>query len=152
MINQGRTVPLTFRLVGMVIVIVAVVFSMQIFSEVLAILLAMVLSLIVPMLWFSFQIITIDPSAQEIHYGTWLMGYKTGKPKKYHSLDKIFINRVKTSQTMYSRSNTSHTAKGVEYHAYLKFNEEEKIFLASDKDEKRLEDKMIKIREKLDLS
>lgn len=152
MINQGRSVPLTFRLVGMLIVFAVVVFAMNNLPEMFAILSAILLSLLVPMLWFSFQIITIDPETKEIHYGTWLMGYKTGKPRKYNSLEKIFINKVKTSQKMYSQANHGHTTRGVEFHAYLKYDEDKKIFLASDKDEKKLEDQMIKIRKKLGLS
>lgn len=152
MINQGRTVPLTFRLVLMGLIIAGIVWIMGNLPEIIAILLAIIFSLMIPMLWFSYQIIIIDPETKEIHYGTWIMGYKSGKPKKYTSLEKIFINRVKTSQNMYSQTNHGHTVRGIEFHAYLKYDGEEKIFLASDDDEKRLEDKMIKIREKLGLS
>ncbi len=152
MINQGRTVPLSFRFVGMGIVIAVIVLAMQNLPEVFAIMAAIALSLFIPMLWFSFQIISIDPDLKEIHYGTWLMGYKTGRARKYQSLDEIFINKVRTSQTMHSRSNTSHTVRGIEFHAYLKFNEDEKVFLLSDKDEGRLVERMTKIKEKLALS
>ncbi len=152
MINQGRSVPLTFRLVAMGLVIALIVWIIQNLPEMIAILSAIAFSMLIPMLWFSFQILTINPESKEIHYGTWVMGYKSGKPKKYTSLEKIFINKVKTSQNMYSQTNKGLTVRGVEFHAYLKYDEGEKIFLDSDQDEKRLEDKMIKIREKLGLS
>ncbi len=151
MINQGRSVPLTFRLVAMGLIIAAIIWIMGNLPETIAILSAIFFSLLIPMLWFSFQILTIDPETKEILLGTYVMGYKFGKPKKYNSIEKVFINKVRTSQNMYSQANHGHTARGIEYHAYLKLDSEEKVFLASDKDEKRLEDKMMKIREKLSL-
>jgi len=129
-----------------------IVVSMQNLPENPAILIAILLSFLFPMIWFSNKILTIDNDSKEIHQGYWIMGYKTGKPKKYQSLDKVFINKVKTSQSMYSQTNRGHTMKGVEYHAYLKYDGEKKLFLASDPMEKKLEQKMTKISEKLGLS
>ncbi|MEP1094483.1 MAG: hypothetical protein ABJG78_05205 [Cyclobacteriaceae bacterium] len=152
MINQGRSLPWTFRFIAVLIVFTLIVVSMQNLPERLAIPIAILLSFLFPMIWFSNKILTIDNDLKEIHEGYWIMGYKTGKRKKYKSVDKIFINKVKTSQSMYSQSNHGHSVKGVEYHAYLKYDEDKKLFLAGDPLEKRLENKMTKIREKLGLS
>jgi hypothetical protein len=152
MINQGRSVPLTFRFVGLLAIVALIILALENLPEMYAIILAILLSLLVPLLWFSFQILTVDTDNKEVHDGIWLMGYKTGRPKKFNAIDTIFINKVKTSQSMYSQANRQHTSRGIEYHAYLKFDNEEKYFLLSNKNEKKLEDKLIKIRQKLGLS
>lgn len=152
MINQGRSVPITFRLVGMLLIAAGIVLTLGNLKETVAIPLAIVLSFLAPMLWFSFQIITINTDTNEIHDGIWLMGYKTGKPKKFNSIDKFYINQVRTSQQMYSQANHGYTSRGIEYHAYLKLDDGEKYFLFSHRDEKKLEKKMTKIRQKLGIS
>ncbi|MEP5612513.1 MAG: hypothetical protein ABJP45_09705 [Cyclobacteriaceae bacterium] len=152
MINQGRSIPWTFRFICVLSVFALIVVSMQNLPEHLAIPISILLSFLFPMIWFSNKILTIDTALKEIHEGYWIMGYKTGKPKKYQSLDKIFINEVNTSQSMYSQANRKHTFKEVEYHAYLKFNAVEKLFLLRDRSEKKLGERVIKISEKLELS
>lgn len=151
MVNQGRSIPLTFRFVGMLFVFGLIAYLINTLPETIAIIAAILLSLLIPLLWFSFQILTIDTGTNEIHYGTWLMGYKTGKVRSFGSIEKFYINQVSTSQNMYSQTNRGHTVRGIEYHAFIKLDDGEKYFLTSDKDEKKLEEKVTKIREKLDL-
>ena len=77
------------------------------------------------------------------------MGHKFGKPIKYESIEKIFINRVKTKQTMYSLSNRQNVVTDHEYRAYLKLDNGEKFYLLSHPLEETVEEKVTKIREKL---
>ena len=53
---------------------------------------------------------------------------------------------------MYSQANLGSDVKGIEYHAYLKLNDGEKYFLTSGRNEQELEEKVLKIRKKLDLN
>lgn len=151
MINQGRTVPLTFRFVGIGIVFVIVVKVLQHFPENTAILITIPFSFLVPMLWFSSTVLTINPETKEFHLGTWAMGFKTGRPKPYNHIEKIFINKVNVSQTMNTRAN-SHTTSHVEYRAFIKFDNEEKHFLVSNKSEKKLEERVAEIKKKLGIN
>lgn len=152
MINQGRSLPWTFRFIGVIAVFALIMIVIQNLPEHLAIWISIALSFLLPAIWFSNKILTIDNSSKEIHEGYWIMGYKTGKPRKYQSIEKIFVNKVKTSQNMYSQANHGHTTSGVEYHAYLKFDNDEKVFLVSNGDEKKLGEKVTKIREKLGIT
>ena len=152
MINQGRSLPWTFRFVGIVAVFVLIMIVMQNLSENLAIWISIALSFLLPAIWFSNKILSIDNSSKEIHEGYWIMGFKTGKSKKFGAIEKTYINKVKTTQKMYSRANQGYDIKGVEYHAYIKLDDDEKIFLIRNKSEKRLNEKVTKIREKLGLT
>lgn len=152
MINQGRSVPLLFRLVGTIVASAIIIRALGTLPEGIAILAALALSSLIPMLWFSFNILTIDNTSKELHSGVWLMGFKTGKRRKFDHIEKIYINQVRTSQAMYSQSNRKHTSRGVEYHAYLKLTNGEKHFLLSHKSERELTSKVKELRKKLDLS
>lgn len=151
-INQGSSIPWTFRFIGVILVFAGIILFTQNFSEEIAVPVAIVLSLLMPMIWFSKSILIIDNSNKEIHEGVWLLGYKTGTPRKFSEIEKFYINKVKTSQQMYSHANVGHTSKGIEFQAYIKLDDGAKFFLTSDKNEKRLEEKVTKIREKLGMS
>ncbi|MEQ9405286.1 MAG: hypothetical protein RIM99_16985 [Cyclobacteriaceae bacterium] len=149
-INQGRSIPWAFRLVATAAIIVGVVKIIQGMPENYAILLSMILSMLMPIIWFSYNILTIDNDKKEIHSGVYSVGFKTGKAKKFKEIDKIFINKVKTSQRMQSHGTGSvYEQKGVEYRAFIKLDDGTKYFLTSHPNEKKLEEKVTKIREKL---
>jgi|SRR5688572_16347296 len=57
---------------------------------------------------------------------------KTGRKKKYADMEKIFINYSKSSQRLYTaHTNHSSTFSNVEFNAFLKFNDGEKVKLKS---------------------
>ena len=148
-INQGRSIPWTFRLVGMCAVFFAIVKINENLPEIYAVPLVILVSLLVPVLWFSYHIFMIDMDEKVIQEGLWIMGYRTGKPQPFNSIESFYINKVRVSQTMYSQTNRSHTLGKVEYKAFLKLDDGEKYFLTSHKNEKMLEEKLIKIKKKL---
>ena len=150
MINQGRALPLTLRVVGVGIVLVAVVKIMQHFPESYAIPIAIALSFLAPMIWFSSTILTINLETKEIHLGTWIMGLKTGRPESFDHIEKIFINEVKTIQKM-QRYGTGgvYEKRDVEYRAFIKLDNEEKYFLISHRSEKKVEKRVADIKKKL---
>ena len=104
------------------------------------------------MLWFSFKMITIDTTAKELHEGVWIMGYKTGKSRKFGEIEKIYINKVKTNHKMYSQANLSHDIKGIEYHAYIKLDDGEKYFLTSHSNEENLHQRVNDLKKKLGIN
>ncbi len=124
---------------------------MDMLPEPWSILIAIAISSFLPALWFATKVIIVDEEHKTIFDGVWTMGKKLGKPLKYHSIEKIFINKVKTKQTMYSLSNQSNVVANHEYRAYLKLDSGDKYFLFSHPLEERAEEKVTKIREKLAL-
>lgn len=151
MINQGTTFSLPFRVAGAGILMVIVVKIMQYLPETIAIPIAILLCFLVPILWFSSTILTISTETNKIHLGNWVMGFKTGKPKPFNSIEKFYVNKVNVSQTMNTRAN-SYTSNQVEYQAFLKLDDGEKYFLVSHRSEKKLEEKVAEIKKKLGIN
>ncbi|PTB94836.1 hypothetical protein C9994_11805, partial [Marivirga lumbricoides] len=56
-----------------------------------------------------------------------------GKWKDIQGVDKIYVNKIKSSQKMYSRANVSTTLKEYVYKCFIKFSDGEKLLLAQNK-------------------
>ncbi len=151
-INQGKAIPLTFRFLLVVIVVIGAVQLMIHLPESVAIPLTILLSLAIPIIWFMAELLIIDPEQKTIQKCLWIMGYKIGKVRPYNAIEKTYVNQVKTSQNMYSQTNRGHTVRGLEYHAYLKLDSGEKHFLFNSKSQEKANEKLTKIREKLGLN
>jgi hypothetical protein len=64
---------------------------------------------------------------------------RTGKKIKYTRIEKLYINRAKVTQRMYSaRTTQSSTFSNTEYNAYVKFDNEEKIQLLNKRNKETL--------------
>ena len=152
-INQGKYVPLPLRFaitLGLFFVEMKV---LTLLPELIGIVVAILISFLLPALWFSYDILVINTNEKTIFSGVWLMGLKIGNTKKFNLIEKIFVNKVKTRQTMYAyHSYNKHTARGIEYHAYLKLDNDGKIFLMGRKNKEDLHEKLKKIKDKLGLS
>ena len=151
-INKGKVVNLPIRLVSAIIMVVITISLMDALPEPWSIFIAIALASFLPGIWFASYVIIINEEKKTIFDGTWTMGHKFGKPIKYESIEKIFINRVKTKQTMYSLSNRQNVVTNHEYRAYLKLESGEKFYLLSHPIEEKIEEKVTKIREKLGLN
>ncbi|MEX2235689.1 MAG: hypothetical protein WD824_26260 [Cyclobacteriaceae bacterium] len=81
----------------------------------------------------------INPASRTYREYNSFLFIKKGKAKKYNGIEKIFINKAKVSQRVYT-AHTSNSAifTDTEYNAYLKFNEGEKVFLFSGKNKTKL--------------
>ena len=150
-INKGRTVNLPIRLVGVVIVVIITVKLMDALPEPWSIFIAIAIASFLPLLWFSFNVIIINEEKKNLFDGVWTMGHKLGQVIQYGSIEKIFINKVKTKQTMYSLSNRQNIVTNHEYRAYIKLDSGDKYHLFSHPLEETAEEKVTKIREKLGL-
>ncbi len=143
---------LPIRLVSAIIMVVITISLMDALPEPWSIFIAIAIASFLPGIWFASYIIIVNEEKKTIFDGIWTMGHKFGKPIKYESIEKIFINRVKTKQTMYSLSNRQNVVTDHEYRAYLKLDNGEKFYLLSHPLEETVEEKVIKIREKLGLN
>jgi len=150
-INKGKVVNLPIRLVSAVIMVVITISLMDALPEPWSIFIAIAIASILPGIWFASYVIIINEVKKTLFDGIWTMGHKFGKPIKYDSIEKIFINRVKTKQTMYSLSNRQNVVTDHEYQAYLKLDNGEKFYLFSHPIEDTAKEKVTKIREKLGL-
>lgn len=125
---------------------------MDLLPEPWSILIAMLVCSFVPALWFSNKVIIINEENKTVFDGIWTMGKKLGKPVPYDSIEKIFINKVKTKQTQYSLSNQQNIIANHEFRVYLKLNDGTKYFLLSHPLEERANEKAEEVRKKLELS
>ena len=148
-VNKGKTFPITIRFSGAILVTMGVIQTMKKIDEPWSILISIGLSTILPALWFTTDIIIIDGEKKELFDGVWVMGFKIGKNKSFHSIKKIFINKVRTKQTMYSLSNKQNIITNHEFQAYLEIDSGEKFFLFSHPIEERAKMKMMKINKAL---
>lgn len=81
----------------------------------------------------------IDPKEKTFkEYYSYLF-IRRGAKEKYNEIERIFINRSNVSEKMYTpRTLNSSTFRSAIYSAYLKLDDDRKIFLTSRKDKKSL--------------
>ena len=119
-IKSGKLFPFQFLVLGVVILFagIAVVVPHAIIGCLLIIGSAMILT--------AHEGTEITPAAKTYREYNSVLFLKTGKPKKYKSIEKIFVNPVKRTQKMYTpRTLHSSTFSNVEYNAFLKFSDGE---------------------------
>ena len=101
----------------------------------------------------SYEGTEIDPSSRTYREYNSFLFIKKGKAKNYQGIEKIFINSAKVSQRVYTaHTSASATFSNIEYNAYLKFKEGEKVFLLSGKDKTKLLKKLRDISRSLNTS
>lgn len=64
--------------------------------------------------------------------------FKFGQWQELKPVAKIYINKIKTSQKMYSQANLSSTLRGFCFKSYIKFSNEERVFIVEKKDKNNL--------------
>ncbi len=116
-----------------------------------SIFITIIIASFLPAIWFASYLIVIDDENKTLFDGVWTMGRRFGKTIKYQSIDKIFINKVKTKQTMYSLSNNQNIVSNHEFQAYIKLDNGVKYYLLSHPLEKRIHENVTKISQKLGL-
>ena len=81
----------------------------------------------------------INPANKTYREYTSFFVFKTGRFESYDHIERIFINRSKESQQMYTaRTLHSSTFEDTIYNAYLKFSNGEKIHLQKTKNKEKL--------------
>jgi hypothetical protein len=125
-IKYGRLFPWPFLLIAIIIFIVAV--SLIIEKPIVAGVLVAVSGFILT----GYEGTVIDKTSRTyLEYKSFFF-FKTGRKKKYSDVEKIFVNISKSTQRLYT-AHTSHssTFSNVDFNAFLKFNDGEKIKLKS---------------------
>lgn len=150
-IRKGRVLPWTMRFLGTVIIALSIIQTLSKLPEFFAIPIAIISSLLLPSLWFSFNIITIDNVAKELYEGIWVMGYRLGKVITFKQIEKVYINKVTYTQSMHSLANHTHTIKNVAFKAFIKLDNGKKYFLFSSPTEEHALQKVKEVETKLGL-
>lgn len=86
---------------------------------------------------FGYSGVKVDADQKQVRSFSSYLGLKTGEWESYEEISKIYITRVKSSYTMYSRSNLGMDVTKYEYDAYMKVDGES-YYLGSHKDKNRL--------------
>ncbi|MEX1240434.1 MAG: hypothetical protein WEB30_11975 [Cyclobacteriaceae bacterium] len=145
-IKSGRLFPFQFLVLGFIILLsgFAVVGPYMIIGIILIIAGAVILT--------AHEGTEIMPDSNSYREYNSILFIKTGKGKKYQRIEKIFINPVRVSKTIYTaHTSSSSTFQDVEYNAYLKFSDGEKIFLLSGKNKNRIRNRLKIIAETLNI-
>lgn len=130
-IHQGKTLPLQFRLVIAIILGTLIVLIMIQIRQPYSIVFTIALSTLTPAIWFSANMLEIDLTKNEVFKGIWVMGFRFGDKTSFSSIEKIFIKKTKTKQTIYSLANNKNVVTDHEYRAYIKLDSGHKYFMIS---------------------
>lgn len=148
-INKGKSLPLIARIIGLLIVGFSITRTFQLVEEPLSILLAIGISIVLPALWFATNLIVIDHERKTLFDGIWTMGFKIGKNTHYKEIQSLSLEKIKTPKRVYSLPNNKNIVTDHEYRATIELNDGKKYYLFSHPLEKRANEKLIKIRNKL---
>jgi len=96
-----------------------------------------ILNLIAAAIWTGKEIVVVDMNKQEIGEGFRVLGITYLDKEKFSGLEKIFINRVNTSQTFTHLAGSTAIHDEL-YKAFLKTAEGEKICIGEDRDKDKL--------------
>lgn len=147
-IRSGTLFPWHFRLVGALIVVLAVVI---IVSKTLISFFLFIAGLFVLISFSGFEI-DLHKRTYRSYYALFYF-FKIGKPQSYKAVEKIYINANQVTQKIYSAHTTqSSTFKNIEYDAYLKFDNGNKEYLCSSKKLDELKQKINPLAEASNLS
>ncbi|MBV6645941.1 MAG: hypothetical protein KI790_10850 [Cyclobacteriaceae bacterium] len=151
-VGQGRVLPGQFRFLGTAIVIAFYYWLFSLPYPFLVVPVGILFSFSIPIIWSTRYILEIDVEKKLIHDTTWILGKKLGKPDSYERLNKIFVNKVNTSQRMTSYGGNVHTARDTSYTAFLLYDEHKKVELQTSKDKENLMSKVKAVADKLALT
>lgn len=150
-VNRGKTLGLPFRLLAVGITFFSIQWLMNMLEEPVSIIVSMLVACFLPATWFASDILIIDAEKNQIFDGVWTMGMKWGKSLKYDTISAISIERVETKPTLFVLPNKQEITSTHEFQAFAILDDNQKIFLISHPLEERLQEKIVKIKQKLDL-
>ncbi len=138
-IKQEAYFPFTFKLMGVLLFLFAV---LQWVAE-LPFVVKILITLIAPLLGLAMITtrygLRIDVDKGEYTVYTWLLGMKTGRAMPFKYIEKIYINEVTESATVTARSGLASDVHKKVYKAFMKLDTGEKVHLDTDRRLERLE-------------
>jgi len=82
--------------------------------------------------------VLIDKTHKSVLVYVWILGFKTGTPKYFNYIERIYINGVKLSSRKTTSTGRIVIFKDYVYKAYIALDDGEKIHLDTDKSEEKL--------------
>ena len=146
-VKAGRLFPFHFMILGGIFLFAGliVVIDHPIIASVLFMLGLLILT--------AYEGTEIKPSSKTLREYNSFLFFKSGKERKYIRIEGLSIHKAKVSQKMFTpRTMNSSTFTHVEFNAYLKLYEGDKIFLLSDKNKLKLLEKANEIARMLNTS
>ena len=138
-INQGRVMNGMFRYVATLAVFAVSVIITAKLNSIVGFIIILVLAFVLIMVWTSLYLVEIDLEKKEYGDYTVVLGRKFGELKSYPEIEDVFIKKFNTSQNVQNYgTGRTYNLRDVEYQAYLKFTDDVKVELVSDKNEDRL--------------
>lgn len=123
-IKFSRLFPWHFIFLAVVVFIIGIALILE--KTILSVCL-MIASVFILTAYSGTEINIADKTYKE--YNSFFLFIKSGKRMKYSGIEKLFINRSKVTQRMYSRTSHSSTFWNTEYNGYVKFDDGIKIQL-----------------------
>ena len=149
-IHQGKSFSFGLRLLAAVTSIGMIVLLLKYAHESAAIVLSIMISMLPPAFWFSTKITEIDIINNKLFVGSWVMGFRKGK---YFDFKKIEIHcrehRIKLTE--FSLPDGKQIFTDREFRASLKVESGEHFHLFSHPHQKRVDEKIKKLKKKLGL-
>ncbi|MEQ9301869.1 MAG: hypothetical protein RIF33_25035 [Cyclobacteriaceae bacterium] len=142
--NTTRYFPGTFIFLG------ALLFVCGLVALTKSVALGLLLFLISAFLLTTTYGMTIDMEQKRYHDYLWMLGYKKGKWHSFERVDYFFIKKRNASQTMHMKSITNTVHKPV-YDGYLRFSEEDKVFIATYEKKSKLLAKLKRMAKQLEV-
>ncbi len=133
------------KLLGSLLVLLSVVVS---FQHLIGAIIMLIVGMAITTASYGVQIKPEDRTYREYMF---LLGFKFGKWESFNKIEKIFVNLVTESETIYSRANRGYTIKKRKLAAFLKFNEDSKVKLYVEDDKGILMKKLNRIAEDLSI-
>lgn len=138
-IKSEKLFPFHFQLLG------GIVLAAGLVAIIVIPLLGIVLAIIGFMTLTTYSGVQFDKNKKAYREYISLLFIKIGKFKSYDFVDKVYVNANQTTQKIYTRVNEGSEIKNIEYDAFIKLSNNEKLFLTSDKDKKKLLNKLDRI-------
>ena len=136
-IKQEYYFPFTFRLFGLILILFGVMIWTQPMSDWLKACITAVSWILAATISTMRYGLWINTSTREYAIYTWILGLKRGEAIPYKEIEKIYVNKVNQTATVQTRV-TSFTSNQNLFKAFLKFDDETKIHLDTDRNRERL--------------
>lgn len=91
----------------------------------------------------------VDPESKHFCVYVNILGWKSGKPVPYGSIESIFMNEVTETTTVQSRAGSVYDARNKVHKAFMKLDNGEKIHMDTDKKPERLLERVVSYRKAL---
>ena len=138
-IPQESYFPFTWKILGALLIPVALILLSLDMSLVLRVFLSLLLITLGLMMISTRYGLKVDIEKKTYVVYTWLLGFRIGNPVPFQNIQKYYINSVKEQATVSARSGLSSTISKEVFKAYMKLDTGDKIHLDTHRNKKILE-------------